>query len=324
VQRHAEGEELPQKDQEVSEIAEKGAKSTAAAPPATPAQAPTAGVAGAEETATPAPGPAKTEDAPVGGGTGAAPAATRTADEEKKETEAGTKAGGQYEAAQKLSPGAQSLAGAQAVLQGVYGGMKKIVPGNIVILADQPACSRKYDEVCIADGIKRPDGSDWKIGDTAKDDAAAGVTTEGFQWKGVIYVNGKTTLVTATVHEMLHGNVSAGFRDTVGETFNEGATEYLARKALGASGVTVPATTAYPDQVKMTTDLVSLVGEDALLKGYFTDVKELVSAYEAKGSKTFAELKTAAEALNTSDVADALKPKAATPAKAALYEPTEI
>src|SRR5262249_22502126 len=205
-----------------------------------------------------------------------------------------------------LTRGAMSLASAQAVLQGEYGAIKTFVQGSIQILADQPAISAKYDEVCIADHIKRPDGSDWKAGDRARDDAAAGVTIEGFAWKGVVYVNGKTTLVTATAHEMLHVNTHADFRGKVGETINEGSTEYFARKALTNAGITVPGTTAYPTQVKIVTDLVALVGEDCLQKAYFSDPNTLVTSYEAKGSKTFAELKTAAEALDLTKVADAL------------------
>jgi hypothetical protein len=319
VQRHAEGQALPEEQAQVAEIDEAKSKTTSA-----PAATATAGVPGAGDATGAAPATPQSSEAPPAQETDSAgPAKTRTADQEKTQKDDATKAGGEYEKAVKLSPGAQSLAGAQKVLQGAYGGVKDVVPGTIEILADQPACSAKYDEVCIRDGVKRPDGSDWKAGDCARDDAAAGVQTEGFQWKGVVYVNGKTTLVTATAHEMLHLNTQADFRSTVGETINEGTTEYFARKALTASGVTVPATTAYPDQVQIVTDLISLVGEDTMLKAYFSDPQELVKTFEAKGSKTFAELKTAAEALNKSAVADALKPKAATPAKA-VYEPTEI
>jgi hypothetical protein len=319
VQRHAEGEELPAKEAEAAEVTAKASATSSAAPPA--GAAPTAGVAGAEEASgAAAPTPTSSEAPPQQETSNAAPpAATRTAAEETTQKGDATKAGGEYEKARKLSPGAQSLAGAQKVLQGAYGGLKTIVTGTIEILADQPACSAKYDEVCMRDGVTRPDGSAWKAGDCAKDDAAAGVQTEGFAWKGVVYVNGKTTLVTATTHEMLHLNTEATFRATVGETINEGSTEYFARKAMSASGVTVPAASpAYPDQIKIVTDLISLVGEDTLLKAYFEDPQELVKAYEAKGSKTFAELKVAAEALNTAAVADALKPKpaAATPAPA--------
>ena len=314
VQRHAEGTELPTLGEDATEVAEKQAQ--------TPAK--TGGVAGAESApaagAPPAPTPEEPKAEQEQPGVPSPPAATRTADEEKKQVEAGKQAGADYSKAQKLSPGAMSLAGAQAILQGVYGGMKTIVTGKIEILADQPAVSAKYDDLCIADGIKRPDGSAWKKGDCAKDDAAAGVLTQGFAWKGVVYVNGKTTLVTATAHEILHNNTTGKFRAAVGETFNEGATEYFARKALKSSGVAVPDVTAYPTQVKMTTDLVALVGEDTLMKAYFEDPDVLVKAFEAKGSKTFAELRAAAEALDATKVADAQKPKAAAAAPAKTVE----
>lgn len=229
----------------------------------------------------------------------AAPQATRTKTEEAAQTSEAKKAGSAFQKSQKLTPGAMSLASAQKVLQGAFGGLKTIVPGTIVILADQPACSAKYDEVCMADGIKRPDGSDWQAGDCAKDDAAAGTQTEGFAWKGVVYVNGKTTLVTATAHEILHNNTAAGFRTKVGETFNEGATELLARRALGLAGVAVPTVTAYPDQVKFTLRLQQLVGQDTLSTAYFSGPDSLVTRYEElKGVGTWATLKGFAEALD--------------------------
>jgi hypothetical protein len=263
VQRHAPGTALPDKEQLANEV-----QASATAPGAATTTAP--------------------------------PEATRAADVATKEKGDATTAGTDFVKDTKASPKAMSLAGAEKVLQGAYGDLKKIVPGRIEILADQPACSRKYDEVCIADKIKRPDGSDWKIGDTAKDDAAAGVQTVGFQWKGVVYVNGKRSLITATAHEVLHNNVAAGFRSKVGETFNEGCTESLARLALTAAGITVPATTAYPDQVAMTTKLIALVTSDVVQAAYFGGADSLIEAYEKKkGAGKFAALKTAADALDT-------------------------
>ena len=235
IQRHPEGKELPNAEEQIGEIDEKAQ---------------------------------------------AAPEATRTKDETTAQVADAKKSGADFQKQNKLSPGAMSLANAQKVLQGAYGGVKTIVPGSIVILADQPACCAKYDEVCMADKIKRSDGSDWKKGDCAKDDAAAGVLTQGFAWKGVVYVNGKTTLVTATAHEILHNNVSAGFRNKVGETFNEGTTETLARNALTAAGVTVPAVTAYPDQVKLTAKLQGVVGLPVLCDAYFSDPDKLIKKYE--------------------------------------------
>jgi hypothetical protein len=272
LQRHPAGTELQEKDAQVAEI-------------------------GAKEQATP------------DGAGGQAPAATRTKQEEKAEKKAASVAGKAYAKAQKLTPGAMGLTAAQDILQGSFGGIKKIVPGTIVILKDQKACSEKYDEICINENIPRPDGSKWKVGDTAKDDAAAGVLTEGFAWKGVVYVNGETTLVTATAHEILHNNTEPKFRAKVGETFNEGVTETLARKALKDAGVKVPSVTAYPTQVALTKLLIDLVGLDVVIKAYFQDVQELVNAFTGKAKGTWDQLVQAAEALDKDKVKKALKKK---------------
>ena len=255
IQRHTEGTELPNKEDQVSEVAEKGQ---------------------------------------------AAPQATRTKVEDNKEVGEATQSGKAFQKAQKLTPGAMSLASAEKILQGAYGGVKKIVPGAVVVLADQPACAAKYDEVCMADGLLRPDGvTPWAAGDCAKDDAAAGVLTQGFAWKNIAYVNGQTTLVTATTHEILHNNVGAGFRTKMGETFNEGTTELLARRALSVAGVTVPSETAYPDQLKFTVRLQKLMGEKMLTDAYFSGPDALIAKFEElKGVGTWAVLKVHAEALD--------------------------
>ena len=280
IQRHPEGEALPLVGEQVGEIE---AKASAA--------------------------PVEASAAPV-----EAPAATRTKQEEAAQQGEAKKTGKAFQKTQKLTPGAMSLAGAQTILQGAFGGVKDIVPGTVVVLADQPACAAKYDEVCIADGIQRPDGSAWQPGDCAKDDAAAGVQTEGFAWKGVVYVNGKTTLVTATAHEILHNNTAAGFRGKVGETFNEGITELLARRALKQAGVKVPSVTAYPDQVKFTEKLQKLVGESVIMGAYFGGADTLIAKYEQlKGAGTWATLKTAAEALDEKAFKKALAAKKAKP-----------
>lgn len=277
VQRHPEGKSLTQAPAQIGEIESKASAGAGAA------------------------GPVATPQAPE---------ATRTKEQETAQHGEAKTAGGAYEKANKLSPGAMSLASAQKILQGAFGGVKDIVPGNIEILADQPACAAKYDEVCMQDGVKRPDGSAWQKGDCAKDDAAAGVQTEGFAWKGVVYVNGKTTLVTATAHEMLHNNTAAGFRGKVGETLNEGFTETLARRALTASGVTVPAVTAYPDQVAIAGKVETLVTPRVVTDAYFGGADGLINKFEQiQGSGAWAALKTAAEALDTAKVDEAVKPK---------------
>ena len=239
-----------------------------------------------------------------------APQATRTKAEEKSQKGDAKTEGKAFQKSQKLTPGAMSLAAAQKILQGQFGGTKDIVPGTIEILKDQPACAAKYDEVCIRDGVRRPDGSAWKAGDCAKDDAAAGVQTEGFAWKGVVYVNGKTTLVTATAHEILHNNTAGGYLAKVGATFDEGTTELLARRALKAAGVKVPSVTAYPDQVKFTEKLEKLVGEKVLQDAYFSNPDALVTKFEElKGAGTWAALKVHAEALDETAFKKALAAK---------------
>jgi hypothetical protein len=248
----------------------------------------------------------------IQGKAAAAPAATRTKEQEATQQGEAKQAGSAFQKAQKLTPGAMSLAGAQKILQGAFGGVKDIVPGSVVILPDQPACAAKYDEVCIADGVPRPDGSAWQKGDLAKDDAAAGTLTQGFAWKGVAYVNGQTTLVTATAHEILRNNTAAGFRDNVGETFNEGITELLARRALSMAGVNVPTETAYPDQVKFSVRLQNVVGQPVIADAYFGGAASLVNRYEQlKGANTWATLKTAAEALDETAFNQALAAKKA-------------
>ncbi len=228
------------------------------------------------------------------------PEATRSKAEEATQTASAKVAGKAFQKQQKLTPGAMSLASAQKILQGAYGDLKAIVPGTIVVLADQPACAAKYDEVCIADGLMRPDGvTPWAAGDCAKDDAAAGTLTEGFAWKGIVYVNGQTTLVTATTHEILHNNAGGKFRETMGETFNEGVTEMLARRALSVAGVSVPAETSYPTQVKFTVKLQGLVGQPLLTAAYFGNPATLVAKIEElKGVGSWATIRAHAEALD--------------------------
>jgi len=311
VQRHAAGDALPAEADLVSEIESKeaqdgGGDSVAeGGDGAAPSDAQGGTQVDESQTAEDG-GGGDTEDATQDGGDTQAPEATRTAEQETADKKGATDAGTAFKA---LTPAAMSLATAQKVLTGAYGGVHTIVQGSIVILADQPACSAKYDEVCIADHIKRPDGSAWKAGDRAKDDAAAGVTIEGFAWKGIVYVNGKTTLVTATAHEMLHLNTASDYRATMGETFNEGSTECLARKAVAAAGITVPAITAYPTQITITQALIALVGEDTLISAYFGGAATLTAAIGTKATGTWAQIRTAAEGLQVETAKNLLKAK---------------
>ena len=271
VQRHPEGTELPDSDAQASEI---GVKENAAPP------------------------------------------ATRTAADETAETGAATKAGADFLASQAVSQGAMSLAGAQKILQGSFGDIKSIVPGTIVVLANQAACSAMYDKVCAAAGIFSPfppvDGSAtplWQAGDRARIDERDGIIIEGFAWEGVTYVNGESTLVTVTAHEVLHNNTGPDFRATAGETFNEGVTEILARAACEAAGIPVPHITAYPTQISLTQKLIDFVGMSVVQQAYFGNVQTLVDAYTSIAAGTWVSLKGAAEALDAAMVDAALTPK---------------
>ena len=256
----------------------------------------------------------------------ALPSETRTAEEATAQKGGATTAGAAFQGAPALTRGAMSLASAQKILQGQFGDVKTIVSGAIVILADQAACSAKFDEVCIAANLKYK-GQPWKAGDRAKMDAELHVLVQGFEWKGIVYVNGTTSLVTATAHEILHANVAAGFRAAVGETFNEGITEFLARKALTTAGITVPAVTAYPNEVALTAKLLPLVGESVATGAYFAGHAALVAKYEElKGPGTWAPMKVNAEALDATKVTaafDAPKP-APTPAPTPVMPATPV
>ena len=198
------------------------------------------------------------------------------------------------------SPQAMSMRQAEKVLQDSFGTVHKIVPGNIVLLDDRAAVWAKYDEVCIRLGCtnnKATPPRPWQNGDAQ----VVSPGLEGFADSGIVYVNKQTPLITATAHEMLHNNTAAGFRGAVGETINEGSTEYLAIKALNAAGVATPGSaTAYPGQVAIVTKLIKLVGEGTLTAAYFGGADTLIDAYDTlQGSKAFSLLKPAAEALNT-------------------------
>ncbi len=198
------------------------------------------------------------------------------------------------------SPQAMSMSQAEKVLQDSFGTVHKIVPGNIVLLDGRAAVWAKYDEVCIRLGCtntKATPARPWQTGDAQ----VVSPGLEGFADSGIVYVNKQTPLITATAHEMLHNNTAAGFRGAVGETINEGSTEYLAIKALNAAGVATPGSaTAYPGQVAIVTKLIKVVGEGTLTSAYFGGPDTLIDAYNTlQGPAGFSLLKPAAEALNT-------------------------
>ena len=212
------------------------------------------------------------------------------------------------------STGAMSLSTAQQVLAKSFGGIQEIVPGNIVLLADRAATWRRYDEVNR--GRNNPYANRaWQDGDAQQ--YIPGL--EGFADAGTVYVNQQTPLVTATAHEILHNNTAGDFRSTVGETINEGTTEFLAKKAVTAAGIPLGTAVAYPNQVSFVTRLIGLVGESTLTTAYFGGAGILVEAYEAfHGSGSFSILRGFAEALNVTAADPLLQPPSAAQKIAAL------
>jgi hypothetical protein len=293
VQRHAEGKELPDKSELVSSVSSDLAQAT---------DAPVAARSSA---------PAETTVSPVGS-QGESPSGPETvpAAVSVEERRAVIEQGGEYKRQLNAAgPGhgrAMSLAGAQAILQGVYGDVHTIVAGSIQILNGRAALWAKYDEVCIAAHLTNPTTRQpWAAGDSQRRDPGL----EGFAWGGVVYVNAETPLVTATAHEMLHNNTAAGFRAAVGEAINEGCTEFLAKRALYDAGVNTPAeATAYPTQVDIVNRLVSFVGVDKVISAYFGGANTFISAYETARNLTgsWGALKTAADSLNVATVASLL------------------
>jgi hypothetical protein len=203
-----------------------------------------------------------------------------------------------------------SQAQAQSILQSTYGNIHTIVPGNIVILADTNAAWAQYDQLCIAGNVTNnfvTPARPWQNGD-AQARFPAGLN--GFQWQGSIYINQQTAIETTTPHEMLHLNTAPGFRRAVGETINEGSTQYLTLKALNAAGIAVTGSIPYADEVDLVRALVALVGEDTLIQAYFNGaINQLIGAVDlSQGEGTFATLKQLGDAREFARAKDLLKP----------------
>jgi hypothetical protein len=194
-----------------------------------------------------------------------------------------------------------SVARAQEILQSAYGTTHKIVPGTLVMLADQNACWAKYDEV--TKGRPNPFSKQpWKNGDAKQ--YLPGLN--GFAENGTVYIMQTSKLPTVTMHEMLHINTANGFRAAVGETVNEGTTEYLARKAATGAGVAVEGTgvaVAYRTQRAAVEKLIKLVSEDTLKSAYFGGADKLIASYEElQGPGSWATFKRAAESMDTAAI----------------------
>ncbi|NJN54639.1 MAG: hypothetical protein HC804_07700 [Anaerolineae bacterium] len=209
-----------------------------------------------------------------------------------------------------------SLSQAQTVLQSSFGSVHTIVPGSIVLIDGRPALWARYDQINLGrTNAHVTPNRPWQNGDAQT--YIPGL--EGFADNGTVYVNKQSPLPTVTAHEMLHNNTAADFRGKVGETINEGSTEYLALKALNAAGIpTTGGAVAYPTQVGIVRKLIDVVGESTLISAYFGGADSLIESYNTlQGWLGFALLKPAAEALNTA-VTDILLTPPTTEQKVAI------
>jgi len=195
-------------------------------------------------------------------------------------------------------PAYLDLATAQDVLQKQYGSIKKITAGNIEFLDSKDAAWAKYDELCAAGNVVNPKTHAlWQAGD-AKTAYPFGLN--GFNWQGTSYINKESAQATTTPHEMLHGNTADGFRAAVGETLNEGCTQWLAVQALQAAKIDVPARISYAEEVSVAQALIDLVGETRVKDAYFLggdNIAALKKAVDEKmGDGTFDQARAAGEA----------------------------
>jgi hypothetical protein len=204
-----------------------------------------------------------------------------------------------------------SLTTAQTVLQTAYGGIHQIVPGNIVLLDGQAPLWAAYDRINLGrnNTYVTPHRA-WQNGDAQS--CIPGLQGFADSDTNTVYVNRQTALVTATAHEMLHINTAADFRAAVGETVNEGTTEYLARKAVTAAGVALGDVQAYPQQRAIVEQIIGVVGEATLTQSYFGGAPTLINAFNAlQGPGKFAQLRPLAEALDAVHAAQLLHPPSA-------------
>jgi hypothetical protein len=196
----------------------------------------------------------------------------------------------------KAEPKTMDAATAQTALQNAYGSVHSITTFTIVWLKNQADAWAQYDKQNL--GLMNPNTtppSPWKKGDAKK--LLPGLQGWADAPNSKVYLLKRSSLPTATAHEMLHMNTAADFRSTCGEAINEGTTEHLALKALKAAGVATSGSgvaVAYPDQVKMVQKLLGIVGEPALISAYFNGAQKLVDAVDAlEGPGSFAKLKGA-------------------------------
>jgi hypothetical protein len=264
---------------------------------------------------TPAPATESVAEAQAGlPGVEAAPAPEATGGEAATESAPATGAGVTPEAEdpkkvapKPAKPAYLDLATAKTVLEKTYGKTYTISTGKIELLEDKEAIWKKYDEVAIGDKV-----AGWKEGD-AKTRYPLGIN--GFYDKtgGTSYVNKASALATTTPHEMLHANTAANFRSSVGETLNEGVTQWLCVKALKDSSITVPTALPYADEVGVAQALIDLVGESMVQEAYFKGgdaTTKLTGEVDKKqGAGEFAKVKSEGDKKDYTKAKDLLKPK---------------
>jgi hypothetical protein len=203
--------------------------------------------------------------------------------------------GGDKKPPAPAKPAYLDLAMAKEVLTKAYGTTKTIETGKIEFVDTRDAAWAKYDELCIAGNVHNSStGAKWKVGD-AKARYPFGLN--GWEWKGTVYVNKASAGPTTTPHEMLHGNTAAGFRAAVGETLNEGITQYLTLKALKASAIAPPASVPYAAEVTCAEALIAIAGEQAVIDAYFkggaSTTAMIKKVDDELGAGTFAKAKAA-------------------------------
>lgn len=216
-------------------------------------------------------------------------------------------------------PAYLDLAKAKEVLTKTYGTSKTIETGKIEFVDTQAAAWAKYDELCIAGNVHNSrTAAKWKAGDAK---ATYPLGLNGWNWKGTSYVNKASALSTTTPHEMLHGNTAEGFRTAVGETFNEGITQYLTLKALKDSKIAPPASIPYASEVACAEALIAITEEQAVIDAYFkggaSTTAVIKKVDDELGEGTFAKAKAAGTDYTKVKAALKKTPKPAPP-KAAL------
>ncbi len=194
---------------------------------------------------------------------------------------------------------------------------KTIITGAITVVDNMDALYAAYDKVCIDDNIMNKDtGKKWAAGDLKKTNAAKGLRTNAFAYKGKVWVDKSGTDPTATVHEMLHVNTASDFLGKVGRIVNEGTTQKFAVKAIKAKGGSVAGSeNTYQSEQGVVTNLIAIVTESTLTDAYFKGAATLVTAYEAKkGAGSWATLKALLDAENYTSINTTLTAPAPTPA----------